>query len=400
MKINIFICLSIVSVVISCKKNQTKSDNQAIGTPVIIKPSEKDEIFASSFLDSVSYIPLDPKNIIAFVSKLQFIDNRYYISDGISKKMSVFDDAGNALFAIDAVGRGPGEYTEIADFYVTGKHIIIFCRTLKKIITYDLEGVFSDEVNIDNYLEGLRPIESGYITYSVEGIRSSKDYSPPGITELILSSEEDIVKPLQVFGGFYVQYGITQKTYFTEGSDNSHLLLNPSDTIFSYKDGSLIAKYVLDFGKRGIPKKHKELPNIPDSFDILLREGYVTYKDYLIETDDFLFLFFISGQESAGSNLVYDKRKNESFSSPMINSDVSDLLPFRFPIFKKDDKNVVSIIYNELIENYLTYFKNKETEENVKKIVGDKLDYNQLIRKLEELLKNENPILAIGHLKQ
>ena len=400
MKINFLICLSLVCIAISCKKNQTKSGNQATGTPVIIKPSEEREysLAASSFLDSVSYISLDPKNIIAFVSKLQFMDNRYYISDGISKKLSVFDDTGKASFEINSVGRGPGEYTEIADFYVTDKHIIILCRTLKKIITYDLEGIFLDEVKIDDYINGLRPIESGYLTYATDGIRSNKDCRPPGIAELILSPKKNTNKPLQVFGGNYVPYATLQYIHFTEDNDGSYLLLNPSDTIFSYKEDSLKVKYVLDFGKRGIPKKHKELPSNPDNFDVLVREGYVTYKDYLIETDVFLLLHLIPGQENTVNYLylVHDKKNNESALFPRFSSDVSDMLPLPFPVFKRDDKHVISVIYYDDFEDYLTHLKN---EEYVKKNAG-KSWYIPLITKLEEWGKNKNPVLAIGHLKQ
>ena len=400
-KINIIICLSLFCVVASCKEKH-KDSNEFEGASQIIKPLEKDEILPSSFLDSVSYIPLDSKNFITHISELQYKNNRYYIVDDISKKLAVFDSVGHALFEIDAVGRGPGEYTEIQDFYVTDEHIVILSRELKKIITYDLEGIVLEDVYIDDYIDGLRPIGSGYITYSTIGIRSSKDERPPGITELVLSPEKHINKPLQVFGGSYAQYETHQHIHFTEGNDGSYLLLNPSDTIFSYKDDSLRVKYILDFGKKNIPKKHKELVNPPHNSEFPYREGYILNKDYLVETDDFVFLKF--GYGMYRHNLVYDKRRNKSFSSQYFGyevSDISDLLYYSFPIFKKNDKHVVSVIYRESFEYILKRLEgNKDSREYRKTVLGGELEYNQYVKKLEELVENGNPVLAIGHLKQ
>ena len=352
----------------------------------------------------MSYIPLDSKNFIAHISELQYKNNRYYIVDDISKKLAVFDDTGNALFEIDAVGRGPGEYTEIQDFYVTDEHIVILSRNLRKIITYDLEGIVLEEVRIDDYIDGLRPTESGYITYSTIGIRSSEDERPPGITELILSPEKHINKTLQVFGGNYAQYSYAQNIRFTGDNDGSYLLLNPSDTIFSYKDDSLAVKYILDFGKRNIPKKHKELANLPHNYDFLDRKGYVTYKDYLVETDDFVFLGFMYGTHL--HKLIHFKRRNESFSSSVFSSftheisKISDLLLYSFPIFKKDDKHVVSVIYKNELEGELKDLRHfNDYKSNAKRVLGGELKYNQYVKKLEELVENGNPLLAIGHLK-
>ena len=400
MKIDVIICLSLFCVVASCKEKHNDS-NEVKGFPKIIKPLEKGKLRSSSFLDSVSYVSLDSKNLVAHISELQYKNNRYYILDDISKKLAVFDDTGNALFEIDAVGRGPKEYTEIQDFYVTDEHIVILSRELKKIITYDLEGVVLEEVSIDDYIDGLRPIESGYITYSTDGIRSSKDERPPGITELILSPEKHINKPLEVFGGNYAQYAYAQHIHFTEDDDGSYLLLNPSDTIFSYKDDSLGVKYILDFGKRNIPKKYKELANLPHNYDFLDRNRYVRSKDYLVETDDFVFLGFGIGMYR--NDLVYDKRRNKSIFFQSFISDISnmsDLLLYSFPIFKKDDKHVVSVIYRESFESTLKRLEeNKDSREYRKRVLGGELEYNQYVEKLEELIENGNPLLAIGHLK-
>ena len=399
MKIDVIICLSLFCVVASCKNNHADS-NEVKGIPKIIKPLEKDKLRSSSFLDSVSYVSLDSKNLIAHISELQYKNNRYYIVDDISKKLAVFDSVGHALFEIDAVGRGPGEYAEIADFYVTDEHIIILSRNLKKIITYDLEGIVLEEVSIDDYINGLRPTESGYITYSTIGIRSSEDERPPGITELILSPERHINKPLQVFGGSYAQYAYAQHVHFTEGNDGSYLLLNPSDTIFSYKDDSLGVKYILDFGKKNIPKKHKELANLPHNYDFLDGKSYIVNKDYLIETDDFVFLEFKSGTYH---KLIHYKRRNKSFFSRYFMfeiSNISDLLLYSFPIFKKDDKHVVSVIYRDELEGELKDLRQfKDYKEYAERVLGGELEYNQYVEKLEELIENGNPLLAIGHLK-
>ena len=216
---------------------------------------------------------------------------------------------------------------------------------------------------------------------------------------MILSPEKHINKPLQVFGGSFAQYSYAQNIRFTGDNDGSYLLLNPSDTIFSYKDDSLVVKYILDFGKRNIPKKHKELANLPHNYDFLDGKSYIVNKDYLIETDDFVFLEFKSGTYH---KLIHYKRRNKSFFSRYFMSEISnisDLLLYSFPIFKKDDKHVVSVIYRESFEYILKRLEgNKDSREYRKTVLGGELEYNQYVKKLEELVKNGNPVLAIGHL--
>jgi len=92
-------------------------------------------------IDSVKYIPLEGKegSFLGYVTKLQVAKNgRTFVQNGL-KNVLCFDSAGRFEFAIGRMGKGPGEYIELSDFWISQDERTLLILSLGKVSIYDTQ---------------------------------------------------------------------------------------------------------------------------------------------------------------------------------------------------------------------------------------------------------------------
>lgn len=93
------------------------------------------------YVDSIRYVPLETNDscLIADVYKIVSWENFYYVRD-LQENLFLFAGDGKFIRKIGKQGKGPGEYTALADFMVDPLNGDIYLVTLGKIMVYSKEG--------------------------------------------------------------------------------------------------------------------------------------------------------------------------------------------------------------------------------------------------------------------
>ena len=243
----IFICLS------SCKANSDKvSEVNADGVETIyIKPQEAEKIKLSSIAEDIKYWIPDDNKMVGVITRMEFINDKFYIYDKVTKLLSVFDSNGNFIHDIGYLGNGPGEYTNIHDFTVSpdNNSIYILDRNSRKIISYDSGGNFLKNIPLTVmgkelcYRDGsLWVFTAGSDHYTKQ---KDKDYNL-----FKLNGEGDILQSYMKYNPL-LDNNVNYKT-FHKGVDNLCFHYGINNNIYQV-DSTLNLATVVDFGECNIP---------------------------------------------------------------------------------------------------------------------------------------------------
>jgi len=97
----------------------------------------------------LEYVPLetDTACLIKSISNVFVSDSFIYVSDG--NRLLLFNRNGRFLKQIGSAGRGPGEYSRIADFIVDKGKREIYVLTSRMVLIYDFNGRFKGDFKFD-----------------------------------------------------------------------------------------------------------------------------------------------------------------------------------------------------------------------------------------------------------
>ena len=151
MKIIIYIIGTII-LICGCKQHQKYSTLSS----TVINPLE-DAITISSFdkyIDSLQVIQLEasPQSFITYIKKVLITQNKDFIILN-STGVLVFSQAGNFLFKIGEIGRGPEEYIAARDICITNdyKYLLVLDCT-NQVIKYNIQnGEFQERIILLSY---------------------------------------------------------------------------------------------------------------------------------------------------------------------------------------------------------------------------------------------------------
>ena len=119
-------------------------------------------------LDEYRFIPLSTtdENLLGRIAKIIKYNNKFYIASD-RKRILVFNADGSFSHQIDRLGRGPQEYTELADFDISNDRI--FLLGFRKVFVYSLEGMFIKRIDLPYNTLKLQTIGNDLL------IRSNKE---------------------------------------------------------------------------------------------------------------------------------------------------------------------------------------------------------------------------------
>ncbi len=122
----------------------------------------------SALLDEYRFIPLSTtdENLLGRIAKIIKYNNKFYIASD-RKRILVFNADGSFSHQIDRLGRGPQEYTELADFDISNDRI--FLLGFRKVFVYSLEGMFIKRIDLPYNTLKLQTIGNDLL------IRSNKE---------------------------------------------------------------------------------------------------------------------------------------------------------------------------------------------------------------------------------
>lgn len=133
------ICYVCVILMYSCNE-RLPSDYKTINLDSFFKNHKIMNL--SEITSKVEYIKLEtsPECLIGRIKKLIAFNDKYYILDGQTESILIFDSNGKYISKIHKTGKGPGEYVQIADFVILpiDSSILLIDNMQVKLVKYDL----------------------------------------------------------------------------------------------------------------------------------------------------------------------------------------------------------------------------------------------------------------------
>lgn len=331
------------------------------------------------FVDSIRYVRLEttPKSIIGDINGLEFVDNKIFILDGVSKSKSVlvFDNKGKFLNTIGEKGKGPNEYMSLSSFSVDHKNklVILHDQGQRSFLFYDFSGDLKKRIKIDDlYLSYFKPFNDKILVFT------NKLKFNDLFNDVLYLEDNKVIKGYLPFSSKIKPWFMPFNPFYEEG-DNLYFIDSWNSQILELNEDSITVKYCFDFGDMQLPSEYVE------SLDLFLKhkEEYRYLDDRVLENSKFLFFSYYPGK-SHRRNCLYRKNSGELFQLKEKNPINSKISLLGVPFYAKD--------------NYFV----KILESTMSKVLSDLPDNTKdsyLKHAVDGYNINENPILVITYMK-
>ena len=271
-------------------------------------------LILSEYFENFRMLKLPTDSVMGEIDKIQYENNKVYISDG--QTMFIFSDDGQLLSCFNKKGRGPGEYTGITDFVVNGENITVLNQ--RKLLTYNQNGDNIATLNFDFGVMSISPtIDNAYFLYCGNFVSDKSQHILHKVrdgqeNEQFLPIDEHRAKYLFFFG-IHPFYRHQDFVYFFD-------IFN--DTVYVSGDKGFEPSFYIDYKGKNVPVSFFER-NYAD-IAVFMTEFHKTSYAYGIF--DFVlydrFLMFCSRYLQNRKLIVFDRKQKISKTYASIKDDV------------------------------------------------------------------------------
>jgi hypothetical protein len=289
---------------LSCDSPRSTQPQLAEGKNLPITVDTTTVLGVSQLVDSVRLIPLQtaPGQLIGEIAKICIApDHRFFILDGISHKIFVFDPSGRFLFPIDRSGIGPGRCKLISDLQIdrSNNTLGIIDPLQSKFLRLDLNGNLLNEYPLVGAtgIAKFAFLPTGDIAFS-RGIPPDRDNLQYSIQ--IMSGDLKLKKRLLKYDRS--SSAVLSANYPFQSFDGGIFYL-PSyrDEIDRVDSAATQPEYRLDFGDKWItPDFAYEESHTSDNLwtrTELPASGFVYYINYAMVGTNMLIYYTYKGRD-------------------------------------------------------------------------------------------------------
>ncbi len=368
----------------SCGGKPSSTVSTKVDYPTIDLTHYQDTAYLSSFVDSISYLPLATpgEGMINEVDQLVITDDRLWIVDENQTKVWVYDKAGTFLFQIGTRGRGPGELAGISDLIVVpSKKQIFLSGAYRAMQQFDWDGNLQREWKATYYFQ-----EAALLNDSTYALFTMVDNS------YTVEEDIDLAYNLLLTNGNITQVKGKAAPYL-QGVDNmlvhnrlsqegDQLLFNYSywDTIYQVTPTGITPAYCLEFGKHRFSQDI--LSSLPRPFEQhnvhqeIRKLGVHSTIGRMFHTQDYLFAY--TSVSSRTRIIVYHRPSGFTLYSNFLINDLTET--FSIHLKEAHGRNLYYVLYpSELVEQ-----DHPQAQKLLKQVGGE----------------DAPPILMICHLKE
>ncbi|TRZ53832.1 6-bladed beta-propeller [bacterium] len=366
MKTALIFIIATTFILNSCSQKNANTSN-SINEIEINTNTITNQANLSEFANSTRIIRLETnKNcLLGSVDQLDFNNDTLLILDKSLQQIVLFNIDGDFISKIHRLGKGPGEYTKILDFFVDSRHRINILTGFE-ILVFNNTGDFLFKRNLP-----FVATNAIYLSDSMIVFRKSWQNYAKGVTE---NFENKIAISDINFSEFTYSYKFDLRNYDIGSLDFSRVFSKSkkrifyfelfNDTIYEINNKKITPYIFVNFGKRKVPKEFFKLKRSELINNMQAKQQIASSPHDYFETDRFrLFSYLYDG------DLIYtvsNKRNNLVINTKKIINDLNEL-PFNQPIAAKENdlfyyltayevieyrkQNVVSNLRNNLIIN-------------------------------------------------
>lgn len=296
--------------------------------------TEKGKKFSISELFSeIQYIKLETnnQNSIAIIDKMLIHNNRIFIFDSQTMKISIFSRNGSFINQNNNIGRGPGEFQYISDFLVDpiSNSIELLDNGNRKIIKLDQNGKFIKERPFTFYAQNFCKIGVNEYAFLIDNYPNPTLYTDQSYNLMILDSVNHLINSFLPINELIYLTGLSENR-FVQDLNGVNFAFSYSNNIYRYSKDSCKLTYNLDFGKNNLDDNLLLEYNKIDKSDLFKRSkgfteiikaanenSYVTSVKNIFENErilTFQYGVFIPGEKDGTYTVIYDKRSKKIYS--------------------------------------------------------------------------------------
>lgn len=389
----LLIIVIILNLYSSCRINKNYDEYQKNSNAIFIEPKEFSEnlgVFSKLF-ESVSYISLETDNdfLIGNIDKLLVTDSFIFVMDSkISRSVFCFDKSGRKVFKINKHGNGPGEYLFLSDisFNNLKKELILYCRVRKKLLYFNLEGLFIREESLQYNIWRMQSVEDKLAIFCdyIDEKKLKESGRNVNIALLRISDMKVTSKANYFSGPVNKEIVWTSNCQFSNINDTI-LGLKPDhcNVIYHITPKTIYPAFILDFDKFNVDERYwtklKKTNITLEEMDKYCNKLKLCESARYVEND--YFIYFVFRQVGKVSYVFYSKETNLLQQFSKFNNDMDKVSVFR-PIAVSGDK-----FYSILESSDIFYLKKYSIESTMPKRILDNIqEYN-------------NPVIIVFKLK-
>jgi hypothetical protein len=256
----------------ACKSRTAITEDNLNTISVTVNNPEK--LFYSEMFDSLKYIALETSDdiLISDISKMRYVNNRFFIFDKRTQTVFLFDSAGKAIRKIHSVGLGPKEYFQLMDFDVdeTTGRIFLF-SFMDKIQVYDFDGNFIEEYRI--MLRGTGIAAKGEVMYL-----HTNRMANAGKYHLVILNKNGVLRGEIPFEKeLHKSINYNSHEAFCKYGDELLFFMPFSRDIYAIGGDSTYIKHRFDFGEYNLPDNYLNNYTLDDMDETKYAYGLNSY---------------------------------------------------------------------------------------------------------------------------
>ncbi|WP_339902375.1 hypothetical protein [uncultured Cyclobacterium sp.] len=355
-----------------------KDSNQELKNIEVIEIEKNKELRLTSFVNEIEYFVLPDELFISKIDKVLSFNDFLIICDFHDlSKVFIYNETSKKFVIIDDFGDGPGQYNSILDVTVNSKLNTIDILSLNKIIRYNFDGKFVDEIYKDIIFSKLLFLENDSYIVHIPSNLNDKLINDQLSGRILYNwnSKTNSFYPMlpayferkfQMFADYNILSKVNDEVFFSSSF---------MDTIYSFDASNYIKlKYVLDFGSKKFP-----LDLIYDNDLASVLNDKNTHRRYYYHRANLHVnsRYLISKYNGDGKfNFIYDKKRKILYSGKKLINDI-DYGISNLNVKLITDEFIYDIVSPEII---IDYFKDNENDfyninNNFTKL-GKELSYN------------------------
>lgn len=359
------------------------------------------EIKVSEIFSSIDVIKLQtPKeSLLTYPAEFEIVDDNIIIFDG-TRKVYIYKTTGEFVRQIGRVGKGPGEYIQLADVFVDRKnHLIEILEDLRrKIFIYDFNGNFIKENTGLAAFSFGKDNDGNYLFFSEYYGLFGKNITVPLKSQVLLADPDGRI--LSTFGDDFKPLGsfIAPANAVCIKEIAGSLIFNPqrSCTIYKLSDTKLVPYYMVDFGEKNTPSRYLLLGDKLDQETYNeIKSKYITEISGFWETNSNVYYWFHIGKKIY--HVFYNKKLAKAITVPSSNFK-NDLAFVKFYSGR-------GVVDNKLVTYIPAIDFKSQMDQYIQKLSQQSLsDFKNNNAKIFEIYQNtkneDNPIIIIYNFKK
>lgn len=318
--------------------------------------------------------------------QFQFVKNKIFVRDIDYQNIQIFSSEGEYLHGIYSSGEGPGEFSNINDFFVTNDKIFIQDTNLKKILQFDHQGKFISEkqhlLNNSNFAFS----EGKFLFYM------ANDPEIEGFNYVFLNDEKETglqkIEPELENIGKYLQ-----ANSFISLGNSIFLFYRPYTFMINILDShneEVDKTFLFDFGNSQLTASNHFLSS-NDKNRLITSQNLVSQFISVLPIDNFLVLSFLRGNKDRYLLIFNQMTQKTSLHVDLEN----DLSPASLGSPWTTDGNRIYFVIKS-IDFFYDYIQ-KFSGQNVEIKPGN---VHEFFQKNQEKLKDDQTVLVSLELKE